>query len=299
MNLLLTVGSFIGVTILILSMFMYFVRPICPTHFRQFTDNSVQIEGHPSFPNMKAFEQWWESSEFKGCPMPVPVEKEREGEGEFEVPFTTTPINKADDYEFSRIFGYERGDRMIVPRQDYNLILTQRSFDWPDKPLSSDERQEKAKYLGIVEGFDATGEFVQRYGEKKVESDCHINREDREIAEMVANTYKSDADYEPVVTRLGANHWEVAELKPRRKMDSDESNADTIVDPNNQSVDIHYKYYDTDVDQKNLIDPYFPSGNAAWTSAANGVPGPIPGMERMFAPTFDHKDWIVGEQKRV
>jgi hypothetical protein len=252
---------------------------------------------------MKALEQWWKTSEFKGCPLPTPVgSDEGEGEGETSGPFATTPINKADDYEFSRIFGYERGDHMIVPRQNFNLILNHRSFDWPDKPLTSDERQEKAKYMGLVEGFDATGEFVQRYGEKKVESDCNIGREDREIAEMVANTYKSDTEYEPVVTRLGANHWEVAELRPRRKMmssDVEEAGANTVVDPNNQSVDVHYKYYDTDVDQKNLIDPYFPSGNAEWTPAKNGEPGPIPGMERMFAPTFDHKDWIVGEQKRV
>jgi len=239
--------------------------------------------------------------------------------------YTKTPIYKVDDYEFSRVFGYERNGHMDVPRENYNKILNQRAFDWPDKPLSSDER--RAKYNGLHEGFTTAGELksvvlgepsaedlvkeaMNRYGEKRPEEDveCHISRQSREVADMVAKAYESDPNYEPVITKVGANHWEVNELKPRRRHEAyAEQRNDKVVDTGNDAVDVEFQYREKQVSDE-AIDPFFtatgdlpfqserrsrdylpPRGGAA--GASDPWYGPVPGMERMFGPTFDHKSW--------
>jgi hypothetical protein len=325
----LMVGVFLVIAaLLVAGVYFFWSAPVrntegCPVELhRQGNGKLVLMPSGQTFTDMNEFQQWWHSSpDARRCPIPLLT-------GAFEMDvlaadgtmpggeqlWATTPIYKADDYEFSRIFGYEKGGRMVVPRQNFNLILEQRAFDWPDKPLSSDER--KGKYMGLVEMFNAEGNVVKRaeeeaakkvapviidkfvggriptvedararYGEQPApgedpDFECKMSREAREVAKLVERAYASDPDYEPVVTKVGANHWEVTELKPRRRtaqpvpIEFDER----VVNTANQAVDIKFKYREDAVVNESL----FP---AAWS----GVPDQR--VELPFPPTFDRVDW--------
>jgi hypothetical protein len=247
--------------------------------------------------------------------------------------YAKTPINKVDDYELSRIVGYERGGHMIMPRENYNMILEERTFDWADRPMSSDERRDK--YQGLREGFTATGDLstarsskssgrlaegftatgdlstagdltredAARYGERRrsksdEDLECKMSREAREVASMVARAYESDPAWEPVVTKVGPHHWEVNELKPRRRYgEIDEAVEERVVDTRNDAVDVRFKFREQAIID-DAVDPYFGgAGTLPFASerrssaAADPFMGPVPGMERMFGPTLDHKRW--------
>lgn len=195
--------------------------------------------------------------------------------------FATTPINKVDDYEFSRVFGYERDGHMYIPRQNFNVLLEERTFDWADRPLSSDERRDK--YRGLQEGFSTDGDLKSQV----------IQYKPGEIAKLVEAAYDNDPHWEPVVTKVGANHWEVNELKQRRVMDESKESQE-VEEP---VVNIQYQYPDTSISEsmKEAIDPFFtglgdlPSDTTRYRR--DPYYGPVPGMERMMGPTFDHKKW--------
>lgn len=347
---------------------------VCPTELYRRMDGSLELRPTgQTFTDMNAFQQWWHapgglraSPATSGCPLPlltgareVPV---LTGPSGAEQTYAKTPIYKVDDYELSRIVGYERDGHMIMPRENYNLILEQRTFDWADRPMTSDER--RGKYQGLSEGFTANGELktatvrsgysslgtsegvtaegdlkstkaavkvegfvgsagsmdaareaAARYGERRRSQadddiECKIGREAREVAGMVASAYESDPNWEPVVTKVGPHHWEVNELKPRRRYgEIDETVEERVVDTNNDAVDVQFRFREKPV-VEDAIDPYFggfPSGESSITSSAargfGGLPfasdrystdpfmGPVPGMERMFGPTFDQKKW--------
>ena len=312
----------------------------CPTELYRRMDGTLELRPTgQTFNDMNAFQQWWHapgglraSPASGGCPLPlmtgareVPV---LTGPGGSEQTYAKTPINKVDDYELSRIVGYERNGHMIMPRENYNMILEQRTFDWADRPMSSDER--RGSYQGLSEGFtaagdlksgkaivtksgstregfhasmDSTREATARYGERRGSQndddiECKIGREAREVAGMVAHAYESDPNWEPVITKVGANHWEVNELKPRRRVgvESDEVVDERVVDTNNDAVNVQFKFREQPV-VDDAIDPYFGFANGNLPSASdryNNDPfmGPVPGMQRMFGPTFDHKKWF-------
>jgi len=225
--------------------------------------------------------------------------------------YARTPINKVDDYEFSRIVGYQEGNRMIVPEQNFDLILNQRQFDWPNQPLLADERADKYRDMspGVTEGFSGLKEIVlaeptaqeqameavSRYGERRgrqrveeidTAESCTVSREDREVAAMVAATY-NDPNFEPVVTRVGPHNWEVNELKQLRA-----SSPEEVPYRNpyaKDAVDIRFKYRQG-ADVESAIDPYFPVEHSPFNERDRFY-GPVPGMERMFGPTRDTEHW--------
>jgi len=292
----------------------------CGRTLRRLDDGTLRLEpGGQVFPDMNAFQQWWHApggDASRKCPLPLLTGAREvevlQQEGGDEQMWAKTPIYKVDDYEFSRVFGIERNGHMDIPRQDFNIILDKRTFDWPDKPLSSDER--RSKYMGLQEGFTAGGdlksivmgepsasdlvkEATSRYGERRDhhkeddDIDCHISREAKEVAAMVAKAYENDPNFEPVVTKVGANHWEVNELKPKRREGpiTDTVVEERVVNTDNDEVDIKFKYRENII-VEDAIDPYFP-----WAIDERRLKdpyyGPVPNMERMFGPTFDHKEW--------
>jgi hypothetical protein len=94
-----------------------------------------------------------------------------------------------------------------------------------------------------------------------------------------------------VVTKVGANHWEVNELRPRRRhVEYTEPVKDSVVDTGNDAVDIAFQYREKRVTDE-AIDPYFSSTGISERQSKDYWYGPVPGMERMFGPTFDHKQW--------
>lgn len=306
----LVVGILVVVAVLIIAgVYFFWSAPVrnlegCPVELhRQGNGKLVLMPSGQTFADMNEFQQWWHASaDARRCPIPLLTgsfetetairELGMSGAGGEQL-WATTPIYKADDYEFSRIFGVEKGGRMVVPRQNFNMILEQRAFDWPDKPLSSDER--KGKYMGLVEMFSADGALGKRvptvedararYGEQPEKGEdpdveCKLSREAREVAKLVERAYASDPDYEPVVTKVGANHWEVAELKPRRRTAAPTPVVfdERVVNTANQAVDIKFKYREDAVVNESL----FP---AAWS----GVPDQR--VELPYPPTHDRVDW--------
>jgi len=303
-NGLIVIGLFVLLAIGVIVAYIYMgsARTACPTTLHRTEKGRLLLKPmEKNFSDMNDFEQWWHSSGMNArCPIPV-LTGEREkhhGEGTWprEQTSAQTPINKVDDYEFSRIFGVERNGRMDVPRQNFNVLLEKRTFDWADKPYSSDER--RAKYAGLHEGFttdgDLASEAMQRFGEKGESTD-------KEVAALVAKAYENDKDYEPVVTKLGVNHWEVNELVPRHRKEkySDPSVDNRVVNTDNDAVDINFKYNEGRA-SNSAIDPFFPpdDGMLPWQSdryARDPWYGPVPGMERMFGPSVDRADWVVDD----
>jgi hypothetical protein len=303
-------GIFMVLAALVIVAYLIWGAGACDIELTRGLDGSLTLQ--PSgrrFANMNEFQQWWHSSGANAtCPLPLmtgarEVAAGGTGRGPEEM-WANTPINKVDDYEFSRIFGYEVNDRMEIPRQNFNMILHQRSFDWADRPVSSDDR--KSTYLGLVEGFTAEGDMTNareaaaRFGELRGKAgdddlECKMSREAREVAHMVARAYESDPNFEPVVTKVGPNQWEVTELKPRRRVaeETDIVVDERVVDTNNDAVDIKFRYGPRTPQE--AIDPYFPSipfeSDRRSRASADPFYGPVPGMERMFGPTFDHKRW--------
>jgi len=305
------VGSFVALVAVIVLLYNIWPSTACPRQLTQQEDGSLKAPGH-TFPDMNAFQQWFSTS---GCPLPIltgPVSVMQDNDLHEET-YAKTPINKVDDYEFSRVFGNERNGRMVIPRQNFNVILENRTFDWADKPMSSDER--RSKYRGLQEGFTATGELksemmtvdpareaAARFGEHRGSAsiddiDCKLSREAKEVAGLVAKAYENDPNWEPVVTRVGANNWEVNELKPRRRDDAGPVVEERIVNTADDRVDVEFRYKEKQITDA-AIDPYFPvnGSNIPFESerlnqTKDAFYGPVPGLERMFGPTFDQSHW--------
>jgi len=345
MNQTIIVGILAGLGVLVLIIFYLMTSSssaaVCPKEIHRKADGSLVL--HPSgkqFQDMNGFQQWWNSSGLtRTCPIPrltgareVPVliNPDRPMQGAEET-YAKTPINKVDDFEFARIYGVERGDEMVIPRQNFNMILSNRAFDHVNKPLTAEGR--KDSYRGVVEGFTATGDLTSRveerygsatdsYGDSATEAaarfgevildepdkDCKISREEKKIAKMVAKAYENDPNYDPVVVKVGANQWEVTELIPKRRGEEREVIVkEEILDPKREAVDIKFRYPgEQGEDRREMIDPFFPPSRPGseghWgrhkdddtrheRHERDPYYGYVPGLERPFGPTFDHFSW--------
>jgi hypothetical protein len=274
---------------------------VCPKELRRNAHGELRL--HPTkrmFPDMNAFQNWWYATGLNTkCPLPILVEptKVLEMADHTEQTYAKTPINKVDDYEFSRVFGTERNGQMVID-QDYNKILLARNTDWSNRPVSSDER--KDAYRGLHEGFTTQGELdskadaISQYGALEVEEDCKLSQNVKKVTRLVEKVYEDDKDWEPVVVQVGANNWEVNELKPRYR--ATETEVDTVVDTKNPTVKLSYRYPDQEVLDA-ATDPYYLNGG--WQDPreykdAKGDPyrGVVPNMARMFGPTVDTQDWL-------
>lgn len=283
---------------------------VCPKELRRNAHGELRL--HPTkrvFPDMNAFQNWWYATGLNTkCPQPIlvdPKKKILDTSDHTEQTYAKTPINKVDDYEFSRVFGTERNGTMVVD-QDYNKILLARNTDWSNKPVSSDERQ--SKYRGLHEGFTAQGDLdskdaISQYGALEVieDSDCQLSRAANKVTRLVEKVYEEDKDWEPVVVQVGANNWEVNELKPRHREQVTEQEPDKIVDTKDPTVRMNYRYPDQEVLDA-ATDPYYLNGGwqdpREYKAHKGNDPfhGVVPNMARMFGPTLDTQDWLNNPQ---
>jgi len=279
----------------------------CPTELRKNAHGEIKVfPGGRSFPDMNGFNNWWYSIGLnKTCPMPKLVQPTKyiklTDNGDYtEQTYTKTPINKVDDYEFSRVFGHQYGNEMVVD-QDYNKILLDRNTDWSNRPISSDER--KTKYRGLEEGFtaegDLRGELLVKFGsvEEIEDAECKVNRNSKKVARLVEKVYASEGDWEPVVVQTGPNNWEVNELKPRRR-EAVEDGPDRIFNPKDEHVKMNYRYPDQEAVDA-ATDPYYKNGGwkdvRDYKDGKDPYNGVVPNMARMFGPTLDNQDWLNRE----
>jgi len=73
-------------------------------------------------------------------------------------------------------------------------------------------------------------------------------------------------------------------------MHNEEREDNSVVNTANDAVDIAFEYRQNE-DINHAIDPYFSPFTEPKKHSADPYNGPVPGMERMFGPTFDHIKW--------
>jgi len=241
---------------------------------------------------------------------------------EGEQTYAKTPINKMDDYEYTRIFQNENSPRGELSKTTVNSLMAKDQFDWSKLPFNSETRAsaEEEFITGRKDDIDRdpkTGVFFKNLQGanilppdndalemkekhslepvKEATAENLIQHESDDIAEMVKKMYENDPNWEPVVERVGENEYRVSELRPKPKKEH-------YVDPRNDELSIERAkaggLISAEVEvEGNSVDPYFDkkgvldysndrffeySDFRKWT----------PGLERMFAPTLDTTNWL-------
>jgi hypothetical protein len=235
----------------------------------------------------------------------------------------TTPINKLDDYEYTRVEQSENRARNELSAAVRNELLEGRTLDWANLPFNSEARAATADAFiaGRVEDMyrePKTGVFfknmegrpilppdveAEKAREAKILSSYQptaitkhtVDSETERVAKLVSDIYANDPAWEPVVTRTDKNKWEVTELrpKPRKEIYADAQTVDLATATANgttqppPSLDIMDRLRD---------DPYFDKfgvgdrdNNKFWNY--KDFNKWTPGLERMFAPTLDNREW--------
>jgi hypothetical protein len=237
--------------------------------------------------------------------------------------YALTKINKLDDYEYTRVEQSERDSRNKLSKAVKNELLEGRKLDWANLPFNSEARAaaEDTFIAGRVEDMyrdPKTGVFFKnmqgggllppdeeaaQMREQKILSSYRpteltkhvIDNKTETVARLVNEMYKSDPKYEPVITKVDENKWEVSELRPRPQKET-YAEGQTISLTMAQEKGMTVPPPSIDISDRLQDDPYFDKTGVAdvannkfwdykdfnkWT----------PGLERMFAPTLDNKEW--------
>lgn len=231
-----------------------------------------------------------------------------------------TPIHKLDDYEYTRVFQSEKQERMSAgPKEP----ITSHILDWAKLPFNSEERaaQEDEFVAGRMEaGFrePKSGVFFNsmesktvlppdveaaKLREQKILASYQptaiskhiIDSETEAVGKLVHDMYASDSAWEPVVTKVDENRYEVTELRPKPRIESYEDDKTVSLATAEErgiaipppSLDIHDRLQD---------DPYFDKSGVGdrvnsryWNY--NDFKKWTPSLERMFAPTDSTREW--------
>jgi hypothetical protein len=231
-----------------------------------------------------------------------------------------TPINKLDDYEYTRVFQSETSDRMAAgPKPP----IASHILDWAKLPFNSEDRAAKEDEFITGRMEDGTREpksgiffntmessTVQppdveaaKLREQKILSMYQptsiskhtIDSETEAVGKLVHDMYASDPAWEPVVTKVDENKYEVTELRPKarkEKYEDDQTVSLAVAEERGTAIppptlDIHDRLQD---------DPYFDKSGVGDRNNSrywnyNDFKKWTPGLERMFAPTETNKEW--------
>jgi len=234
-----------------------------------------------------------------------------------------TPIQKLDDYEYTRIFKTESQLRNGLTPETKNDLLAKHVLDWPRLPFNSQTRADKEDEFvtGRMEsGFTdpASGVFFKSIENPQIVSPAEeaakmrerallaqyqptdvsshiIDSDTAAVAKLVHDEYAGDPNWEPVVARVDENKWEVKELRPKSRKEQWED-AQTISLAAAESSQQVLPAPSLSIRDRLQDDPYF--DKAGVTDKDNDRIWKYsdfnkwtPGLERMFAPTFSQKDW--------
>ena len=311
----------------------------CPSRAQYTTSGGIVSEpGGKFFTSMDSYSQYYKYLASAGidCSFITPTRnssqlaqsqpKDVNVTQEDEQTYATTPINKLDDYEFSRVFSIEKESRNELERTTINALASRFQFDWSQLPFNSQVRatQETAMNQQRLEGFTGTltepfyesvsGDnmapqdlqdiderekaILQQYSPKKTEDLLEHDTDDVQV--LVKKLYENDPDYEPVVEKVKDGEFEVTKLIPKRKKkDSqfEDEDVPTVAEAIEKGLAKGGPKVQPRMEVSGMQDPYFDKTGvldyegdrfyrydqfAKWT----------PGLERMFAPTFDQNDWV-------
>jgi hypothetical protein len=238
-------------------------------------------------------------------------------------PFEKQDIQKLDDYEYSRVFQHDRAPRFSpLSKESKNKLISQNILDWDKLPFSNEKRAEAETefitgleekvhrdpktgvFFNNMEGYTTIPpdqealeqrekNILQAYRPTPI--DKHIMDDETEkVAKLVNDIYANDPHWEPVVEKVGENQWAVRELRPKarkEKWEDDTSTIDAAI--NAGSVDPKVRM---EILTSQTNDPYFDKSGVAdkdnnrfWNY--NEFNKWTPGLERMFAPSSDVKEW--------
>jgi hypothetical protein len=140
--------------------------------------------------------------------------------------------------------------------------------------------------------------ILQQYSPKKTEDLLDHDTDDVQV--LVKKLYENDPDWEPVVEKVKKGEFEVTKLIPKRKKkDSqfEDEDVPTVAEAIEKGLAKGVPKVQPRMEVSGMQDPYFDKTGvldyegdrfyrydqfAKWT----------PGLERMFAPTFDQNDWV-------
>ena len=240
-----------------------------------------------------------------------------------EMTSANSKINKLDDYEYTRVFQSERGDRNSIDTQSKNQLMQNRRLDWANLPFNSEVRAEEEEafiagrmesgyrepktgvFFNTMEGNSITPPDVEaaRLREQKLLATYKptditkhvIDNETEAVANLVMKAYENDPNWEPVVTKVDENKWEVTELRPKprkEKYADDKTTAAAMMEADKLAM----PRPELQIDDRIRGDPYFDKTGVVdndnkrfWNY--NDFRKWTPGLERMFAPTADEKAW--------
>jgi len=232
-----------------------------------------------------------------------------------------TPIDKLDDYEYSRIFKSESQQRNGLSPESKSDMMSKYILDWANLPFNSQERADKEDSFNAIRmesGFrePKSGVFFSsmetptvatpeeeaaKARERALLSQYHptdiskhiIDSETEAVAKLVNDTYAGDPNYEPVVTKTGENQYAVTELRPKSRKEQWE---DAQTQQNVLREGIGHPKPSVEISNHLNDDPYFDKSGVE--DKSNGrfwkyedFNKWTPGLERMFAPTFSTKQW--------
>lgn len=243
-----------------------------------------------------------------------------------ELTSATSPINKLDDYEYSRVFELENAPRNSqLSKAQKDALTGQYQLDWSVLPFNSEKRsqiEEAFTTQRMEDGFrdPKTGVFFRNMegvevvppdeeaqqreqkiltGYQPTDLTTHVVDDEMErVAKVVAQTYEGDPDWEPVVEKRGEHQYAVTELRPRRKKEEWEGEETPTVQQAKDrglltgeslqpAVDISDRQHnDPFFDKSGLVDY---DNNRVWKY--QDFNKWTPGLERMFAPTNDTQAW--------
>ena len=244
-------------------------------------------------------------------------------ESEEQGTYARTPIDKLDDYEYTRVFENENSSRNSFSKLSENERISEHKLDWASLPFNSEVRakEENEFVAGRMEsGFrdPDTGVFFSNVDGKNVlppDMDSAKEREQKilsnyqptditehvqddatkTVAEIVNAAYKQDPNWEPVVTKVSEYQWEVTELRPKERKEKYEEDA-------SKDLALAQERGETlpppslSIDDRLRGDPYFDKSGVGdkdngkfWKY--NDFNKWTPGLERMFAPTLSTREW--------
>lgn len=239
---------------------------------------------------------------------------------EGEQTYAQTPINKVDDYEYTRIFQNENSPRGELSKTAVNSMLAQKQWDWAQLPFNSETkadaettfiagRKDSAQrdpksgvFFRGVEGADVEPPNMEAfeseekagmkgYEAKPAEKLMEHNVED--VGEMVRKMYANDPDWEPVVEKIGENEYRVAELRPKMKKEHYAGAQDNTIERAKANglvsaeVEVEGGRQDPYFDKQGVVDY---SNDRFWEY--KDFKKWTPGLDRMFAPTLDTTNWL-------
>jgi hypothetical protein len=241
---------------------------------------------------------------------------------EGEQTYAKTPINKLDDYEYTRIFQNESSPRGELSKTTVNSLMAMNQFDWAKLPFNSQVRADSENefitgridnvfrdpksgvFFKDIEGLavdppdyenDDAREKASMEGFKSESAENLSSQYIDDVAEMVKKMYENDPNWEPIVERVGENEYRVSELrpKPRKEKYADSNGSEEITVEKAKEDGV----ISANIEIEGGPDPYFDKRGVIDYSndrfhEYNDFKQWTPGLERMFAPTLDTNNWF-------